>query len=221
MLSGLCIGGVAPGDHRWIRPIKAFGTILPGDLRLPEGRLMRPFDVVSLALGKPRPEPPHAEDVLCDFVRPRPRLVRHVEGAERETLLRAALDPRPEEVWERQERSLTLFQPGDLTATFFHDDYSGKFEARLAWPGCGDERGFPVTDLRWRALGRALLPQGGERHLTWAELQAGALPGAPSPAAAVYLAVGLSRAYQAQFWPIVVGVHLVPDYEVTLDERNL
>jgi hypothetical protein len=180
---------------------------------------MRPCDVITLGLGAPRPQPPHAEDVLCDFVRPRPRLVRQVAGAEREAMLAAALDPHPEEVWERQDRSLTLFRPGEVTATFFHDAYSGKFEARLAWPGCGEERGHPVTDLRWRALGRALLPEGGTRCLNREELQAGVGP--VPPCRDVYLAVGLSRAHEGRFWPMVVGVHLVPDYEVTVDERRL
>src|SRR5688572_325962 len=90
MRSGLCIGGVTPGDSRWVRPVKAFGNILPGDLRLPGGALMRPFDIVELALGAPHPDPPHKEDILCDFVRPRPRLGRHVTGDEREALLAAA-----------------------------------------------------------------------------------------------------------------------------------
>jgi hypothetical protein len=219
MLSGLCIGGVAPGDRRWVRPVKAFGNILPGDLRLPDGALMRPFDVVELALGASRPDPPHVEDVLCDFVRPRPRRVRHVTGTEREAMLAAAVDPDPEAAWQRHERSLTLFPAAEVSASFLYDDYSGKLEARLAWPGCGAERGHPVTDLRWRALARALLPQGGERHLNWKELQAGVTP--VPPCRDVYLAVGLSRAYQGRFWPIVAGVHVVPDYEVTLDVRRL
>ena len=30
---------------------------------------------------------------------------------------------------------------------------------------------------------------------------------------AVYLAVGLSREWQGEYWPLVVGVHVVPDYE--------
>jgi hypothetical protein len=224
MLSGLCIGGVVPGEGRWVRPVKEFGSILWGDLKLPDGQIMRPFDIVSLSLKRPRPQPPHVEDVLCDFVRPRPQRVRRVPEEEREALLRAALDPHPEEVWTRHDRSLTLFRPLDLSASFFHDDYSGKFEARIAWPGCGADRGHPVTDLRWRALGRALLPHGGERCLTWPELQSGAhLAGAAAstPPRSVYLAVGLSRSYQGQYWPIVAGVHLLPDYNVTLDERQL
>jgi len=219
MHSGLCIGGVAPGDRRWVRPVKAFGNILPGDLRLPDGALMRPFDVVELALGAPRPDPPHVEDVLCDFVRPRPRRVRQVTGEEREAMLAAAVDPHPEEAWQHHDRSLTLFRPSDVTASFLYDAYSGKLEARLAWPGCGAERGHAVTDLRWRALAREILPRGGECRLTWEELQAGVPP--LSPCRDLYLAVGLSRAYQGQFWPIVAGVHLVPDYEVTVDARRL
>src|SRR5215212_10844214 len=118
MLSGLCIGGMAPGDNRWVRPVKAFGTILPGDLRFPGGDLMRPFDIVELALGAPRPHPPHVEDVLCDFVRPRPRRVRQVTGAEREAMLERAVDPRPEEAWQQQTRSLTLFRPAEVTGSF-------------------------------------------------------------------------------------------------------
>lgn len=218
MRSGLCVGGVAPGDRRWVRPVKAFGTILPGDLRLPGGALMKPFDIVEFALGAPHPDPPHVEDVLCDFVRPRPRLVRHVTGEERERLLDLAVDPHPEE-WQRHDRSLTLLRPDSVTAHFLYDEYSGKVEARLAWPGCEETRGYPVTDLRWRALARALLPAGGERRVEWEELQAGE---APIPACrAVYLALGLSRAYEGHHWPIVAGVHLLPDYEVTLDERRL
>ena len=31
---------------------------------------------------------------------------------------------------------------------------------------------------------------------------------------ALYLAVGLSRNWQGEYWPLVVGVHVVPDYEV-------
>jgi hypothetical protein len=31
---------------------------------------------------------------------------------------------------------------------------------------------------------------------------------------AVYLAIGLSRNWQGVYWPLVIGVHVVPDYEV-------
>jgi hypothetical protein len=38
---------------------------------------------------------------------------------------------------------------------------------------------------------------------------------------AIYLTLGLSRNYQGQYWPLVVGVHVVPDYEATIDVNRL
>jgi hypothetical protein len=37
----------------------------------------------------------------------------------------------------------------------------------------------------------------------------------------VYLAVGLTRSFQGAFWPIVIGVHTVPDYEAIVDYDDL
>ena len=35
-------------------------------------------------------------------------------------------------------------------------------------------------------------------------------------AEAIYLAVGLSRSWQGEYWPLVVGVHVVPDYDMVV-----
>ncbi|MEE8391645.1 MAG: hypothetical protein V3S14_12730 [Anaerolineae bacterium] len=37
-------------------------------------------------------------------------------------------------------------------------------------------------------------------------------------AEAIYLAVGLSHKWQEQYWPLVVGVHVVPDYKLRMSE---
>lgn len=216
MLSGVCIGGVAPEGGPWVRPVKAFGCPLLGDIRFADGSLMRPFDVVALNLLERRPAPPHVEDILCDFAHPRPERRGRLSEPERETLLERCLDPRPAEVWCGESRSLTLFEPAALTAAFAYDSYSMKFDCRIAWPGYDRPQGVAVTDLKWRALGREWVGRGPvnqqydltalRRHLEIERL---------------FLAVGLSRSYQGQYWPIVVGVHTLPDYEATLDERQL
>jgi hypothetical protein len=216
MLSGVCIGGVPPGGGPWVRPVKAFGCPQLGDIRFAGGALMRPFDIVSLHLLKPQPDPPHVEDVLCDFVRPRPEWRGRLGEREREALLESCLDPRPSEIWCGGERSLTLFEPHALTAAFAFDSYSEKFECRMAWPGYDRPLGVPVTDLKWRALGREWVDRGPhnqqyDRQTLLRRLGVERL----------FLAVGLSRNFQGQFWPIVVGVHTVPDYEAVVDERRL
>ena len=79
-----------------------------------------------------------------------------------------------------------------------------------------ESRGVTVTDLKWRALGRSWLGAGGgsldvDRDEICARLGA----------AKLYLAVCLSRAWQGEFWPLVVGVHLIPDYEATVDWSHI
>jgi hypothetical protein len=216
MLSGVCIGGVAPGGGPWVRPVKAFGCPQPGDIRYADGTLMRPFDIVGLNLREPHPMPPHREDVLCDFTHPRPELRGRLSEAEREALLERCLDPRPADVWCGGDRSLALFEPPTLTAAFSYDDYSEKFEARIAWPGYDRPGGVPVTDLKWRALGREWTSRG-PHNVQYHREGLGRRLGVER----LFLAIGLSRNYQGQFWPIVVGVHTLPDYEATVDERRL
>jgi hypothetical protein len=37
----------------------------------------------------------------------------------------------------------------------------------------------------------------------------------------IYLAIGLTRSYRGEFWPMIVGVHTWPDYEAKIDYDNL
>jgi hypothetical protein len=216
MLSGVCIGGVGPDGGPWVRPVKAFGCPQLGDIRYADGTLMQPFDVVALQLLERRPAPPHVEDVLCDFVHPRPERRGRLSDPEREAFLQRCLDPSPNEVWCGGGRSLTLFEPSTLTAAFAFDSYSEKFECRIAWPGYDRTQGVPVTDLKWRALGWEWVTQG-PHNQQYDLIGLRARLGIER----LFLAVGLSRNYQGQYWPIVVGVHTLPDYEATVDERRL
>src|SRR2546425_5644756 len=84
---------------RWIRPVKPFGTLLLGDIRYPDGTLMRPWDVVALSLGRERPRAPHFEDVETDFVHRRPERRGRLGETERREVLERVVDENPEEVW--------------------------------------------------------------------------------------------------------------------------
>jgi len=75
-------------------------------------------------------------------------------------------------------------------------------------PRATSRRGISVTDLAWRALGRRWLgARGGCLSLDHDDLRQ------RLGAEAMYLAVGLSRRWQGECWPLVIGVHVVPDYE--------
>ena len=72
-----------------------------------------------------------------------------------------------------------------------------------------------MTDLRWRALGRQWLGESGtELSLTGAQLRE------RLGTEAVFLALGLSRSFEGVHWSMVVGVHALPDYNVTINYRT-
>jgi hypothetical protein len=237
MKTGVCIAGVRPeAPSVWVRPRREFGSVALGDITYPAHpasggsspsaprRVMRPFDLVELSLGKARPDPPHVEDVTCDFVHARPRLLSTVPEEKRTTLLDGAACTL-ESVWREHTRSLGTLAAAALSATFTHDTYTGKYEARVAFPGLSpDVSSVPVTDLKWRALGRRLLPgghareDGGVRTLT---LDEDGLREALGGVRAYWVVMGVSRAYNGQLWPLIVGIHTLPDYEADVDYSAL
>jgi hypothetical protein len=230
MRAGICTAGFINQPHpasrlRWVRPVKRFEHVLLGDLTdAADGQLLRCCDVVRLNLMEPCPDPPHTEDWLCDFVHKRPRRLRRLEGEHRATFLRDHVDQAPEEVLDAQpSRSLCLIRPDQWWASFQLDSYSLKYEARIGftlegvrYPRTNPSSGLPVTDIRWRALGRC-----------WSRSRSGRLTLNQDAllerlaAQEAFLSVGLGRPYQGKIWPLVIGVHLVPDYQIQIDYEEL
>jgi hypothetical protein len=228
MLSGVCTAGFThthdPASRlRWVRPVKAHDALLLGDLTDASGRVIQPWDVVEFQLQAPRPDRPHVEDWVVDWIHQRPRVLRRLEGERRGRFLAEHLDQAPADVLVTGTRSLCLIKPTRIWASFSLDQLSGKYQARLGFSLAGmrhaqanAERGVPVTDLRWRALGRAWLgSNGGTLTLSQEKLLA------RLKTQEIYLALGLSRAYEGQSWLLAIGVHCVPDYTVEMDYRNL
>jgi hypothetical protein len=204
--------------------VREFDTLLLGDMTDADGRLVQCSDVIELELQKPRPDPPHVEDWVTDLIRHRPRLLRRLEDEKRASFFLEYLDRMPEEVLVSHTRSLCLVQPERVWASFSLDTYSGKYEARMGFllpgdanhPRATSRRGVSVTDLKWRAVGRAWLGEKGGRLALDHEALVERLE-----ADAIYLTVGLSRNWQGDYWPLVVGVHVVPDYEAMVDGCDL
>jgi hypothetical protein len=181
-----------------------------------DGHLIQCCDVVELNLVEPRPDPPHVEDWMVDFVHQRPRVLRRLGGERRARFFPKYLDRAPEEVLVHHTRSLCLVEAERVWVRFSLDTYSGKYEARMGFvldgevnhPRAASRRGVAVTDLKWRALGRSWLGEGGGTLALDYEALLERLG-----VEALYLVVGLSRNWRGEYWPLVVGVHVVPDYE--------
>lgn len=235
MKTGVCIAGVRQeSPSTWVRPVREFGSVLLGDITYPSSgstpgairRVMRPFDLVELTLGHPRPDPPHVEDYTCDFSRSRPRLVGSVPEGDRAALLADAATT-PGALWDKATRSLGTLAVERFTATFTADAYTGKYETRIAFPGMpAHVATVPCTDLKWRALGRSLLAAAAGVRDATADATALTLPTERLNAALGgprewWLALGTTRSFNGRPWPLIVGVHSLPDYEATVDYTAL
>ena len=75
---------------------------------------------------------------------------------------------------------------------------------------------FDYMETSKRALGRNWLGRTGGELLLEEDVLRERLE-----AQEIYLALGLSRGYQDQIWLLVIGVHVVPDYEMEIDYENL
>ncbi len=141
MKTGVCIAGVRrEAPKTWVRPVREFGTVLLGDITYPtppgsggERRVMRPFDVVELTLGRARPDPPHVEDWTCDFAHSRPRLLATLAEGEREQVL-AAASAGSDTIWAGRNRSLGTLRVDDVAAIFTADAYAGTGSSPPACP---------------------------------------------------------------------------------------
>jgi hypothetical protein len=229
MRSGICTAGFvhqpqAACDVTWVRPIKEFGSLLLGDMCDAGGRVVEMGDVVEIDLLRPRPDPIHQEDWLADFIKHRPRIVRQLAGQKRTDFLFRHIDAQPADVLDHPIRSLCLIHPQAVWACFEGDDITADYQARLRfqlnesiYPPTNNERGMPVTDLKWRALGRRWLAEEKcpQLHVDHTALLA------HLKAETIFLSIGLSRSYNGRSWPLVIGVHLVPDYTIDIDYDRL
>lgn len=234
MKSGICTAGIvaeshAESVHVWVRPVKEFGTVLLGDMTAADGQIIRVNDVVGLNLLRRRPDPPHAEDWVTDFVKQPPRILRRLEGENRATFFADHIDRNPARVLVEHTRSLCLVQPVDFWCDFFWDRYSGKYNARMGFhldarfgQATSAPAGLIVTDLAWRALGREWMneaaPRSAHNRQTLRLNRAETLQ--RLDAELLYLSVGLSRAHNGSYPALIVGVHPVPDFTVEIDYAN-
>ncbi len=221
MRGGICVAGMSGAADpisrlRWVRPIKQRGPLLLGDIRYASGALMRAGDVIDWRMGVPRPDPPHVEDVLVNPIRDRANLLRQLDSPQRAEFCARHLDRTPADVLRYEMRSLCLLQPDRVRATWYRDSYSGRYETRIAFQWCDfatDDRGYPVTDLAWRALGRIWLQSREQLMLNDAALR--------ERIGAIYLVVGRGRQFEGHHWPLIVGVHAAGLPKMEIDEESL
>ena len=207
---------------RWVRPVAPDGPWQLDSLTYADGTLVRPGDVVRLALGGFEAPSPHVETVEAQVGTEPMERVRQLSEERRASFFASHLDPAPRDVLGAKIRSLCLVRPDHLSATIEFDEETGHFGAKFAMAiasGAINEDGSPrylrsqedivVTDIYWRALMREWLGEEEFMEVDEPELR--------ERLGEIYLVLGLSP----KGAPRVLGVHTVPPYEAALDQDAL
>jgi hypothetical protein len=228
MRGGVCTAGI-DADGRWVRPVRPAREqiwrastasdycLLPIDFFHDGKSHLVNLGVTRVYLMEHAPDPPHIEDWIIDTQR-KPELLRKLPAAEQQEFLERHREQGISQLVPEQRVSLCLFRPKQFSFLFRAGPTGDNASVRASFVAGGEEiRDISCTDLRMRALGRSLLqgkPVETEVRLNEEDFQ-------HRGKRATYLAVGLSRRYQGKHWPLVVGVHSIPELEVEIDYARL
>jgi hypothetical protein len=223
MHGGVCVAGIDSAGE-WVRPVRierkreAGGItdycLLPLDFFHGGRSHLVCMGVTRVWLDRHQPSPPHSEDWTLDLDH-KPQFIRKLSQQEQEDFLLSHAESDLSLLCER--RSLGLFQAERFSFTFALNKTGDDIAVRAGFRvGREELSDVGCTDLRLRALGRKLMErhQGRTVSMTDADFRR-------RGKRATYLAVGLSRLYRGRHWPIVVGVHSLPEIDVVVDYANL
>lgn len=227
MHGGVCTAGIDADGH-WVRPVRPRGEARQAHAGISDYSLL-PLDffhggqshLVNLGVTRcwfieHKPHPPHIEDWTLDLAH-KPQLLSKLSDEAQAQFLAAHVEDDLAPLKAEQHRSLLLVRPESFSFSFgwnqTGDDVTVRASlachgATLSDVGC--------TDLRMRALGRKLLAKAGSAKCTLTDEDF-----KRQNKQATYLAIGLSRLFQDKHWPILVGVHTLPELAVEIDYARL
>lgn len=233
---GVCIAGVN-NALRWIRPVKTESLMLE-DIQLSNGEYTETSKVYDFPLNTTHaPNPYQTENHIIDESRII-SYIRTLTDVQRNDLfsrlsespLITAQNSDISEILKSRHRSLILLGPVEIESASIDRDRNinpPKITCRISFRingiqihGQNNVTNLPCTDLKYMAFARNLLNQRNVDYLqlTGAELQA------QLRFAQVFIAIGLtglSRGTHGDYWPMIIGVHTIPDYNQVIDYGNL
>ncbi len=216
----VCIAGIDPAG-RCVRPVLPPPGIPESALYNQGEPIIYPSARVEFFLLRPRPQPPHTEDVY--FVEGSPRLIERENNFE--DVLKRGLFPSVQEIFDQPilrdpgysvldcqgPRSIGTVQPANiLNVSYSHEAVNDAWDYRLVFEdGRGETYRLKITDLTCHYYCDNRRGQG-EMPITIADKLTAELQSRK-----VYLRIGLSRGwkkYPERCFLQVNSIHTFPDY---------
>jgi hypothetical protein len=216
----VCIAGIDDAG-RCIRPVLSQPGIPETALYNQGQPVIFPSARVEFFLLRPRPQPPHTEDVY--FVEGSPHFIERVEDFE--DVLKKSFFASVQRIFDQPiihdpgysvmdcagPRSIGTIRPGKITQVIYtHEAANDAWDYRLTFEdGEGEIYRLKITDLTWHYYCDSLR----ERHFTPDRIAEKLTEELKSKS--IYLRIGLSRGwnkYPERCFLQVNGIHTFPDY---------
>lgn len=225
---GICIAGV---DERlnWVRPVKNKILVLD-DIKLNGGVYLSNSCVYNLSAKKAGSKGYQSENYLIDEKEPI-RYFKKLGDAERNEIFsklseNSLIMPNPNQgickLLKEKNRSLILLGPVTIDSVELSqdDNVHARFDFSIGQIKIKNQnlRSLPCTDLKFLSFAKGLLE---EQNTSYLRLNADDLKDLLK-VEKFFIAVGLTaELYMGDYWPMVIGVHTIPDYTQKTDYGNL
>jgi len=211
MLNEICVAGVDE-SHTWMRPVRQTNlNLLKSDIFQENKCVLRNYNVVRFLSKRRLNNVPHSEDFLVDWSY-KPTIIKELDPDARKILYRRMDQTKDiknniSSYLKTNKRSLVLVKPDEINGCSWVDSFSGKYKPRIRFNVNNIPYDFSCTDLRWRAFGRESKNRSGSMDMLNTK--------------DIYFVIGLTRKFREDYWPMVVGVHTIPDMKISIDYSNL
>jgi hypothetical protein len=212
MKQGICVAGVSE-SFSWYRPVRKKGLNLLTEHIFFDGCcVLKKYNIVRFKMHKELVHEPHSEDFLIDWS-VHPQIVGVVADEYDKKLLYSRLDETQQVktvtipyFLQNNNRSLMMIRPDEILDVEWDRGFEGH-QVKIVFRIGSNTYSYSCTDLQWKALGDS------------EEKRKGSLDFLCN--SEVYLSVGLTRFFKGKYYPIIIGVHPIPDMEVEIDYDQL
>jgi len=215
MENHICAAGVNESNI-WRRPVRLPAYNLSrDDIFNNEICVIKPYNVVRFKVIRSLQNIPQSEDFLVDWSFS-PTIVSIINEQTRlQNFKKIDESKNIDEIEDgishfliENNRSLLMVKPNKIFSCSYNPAEVKGFKTRLRFELNNIEYNLSCTDIRWRAYMKIEQNRNNLRQLFKGK--------------EVYLSIGLTREWQEKFWPMVIGVHMIPDFDnIEIDYNNL
>lgn len=227
--NGICIAGIND-KLEWIRPIK--NRILNvNDIKLNK-KYLSISNSYEFSFSKHVPSAPQTENYLIDETKP----IIHVktlaeddrralfQSLQENSLITSNSPSNISTILKSDKRSLIFLGPVTIDSVYmrFENSYmkSPRVTCTINSLPIKNQKGnsdLSCTDLKFRAFAKDLLKKKKLNSLTLTGTQLQELLGFKQ----VFVAIGLTGEFRDEYWPMIIGIHTIPDYKQEINYDDL